>query len=511
MTSLRSRLLAWTIGGMALVLAVFGVAVYAMARHFASEAFDDSLQDTARALSALVRVENGRAEIEMEDRDMPEFSRARRPAYFELWDGQTVVRRSASLGPQDIDATPVPGKTRWFRPARLPDGRPGRVAVLVFTPKAEREDVGPTAENPNAEGTGDGRGSLDRPAGDKTPTIAHPLMIAVVRETREMDDALASLAWTMAGVGAVSVLIMLVSAAVAVRRGLAPLAALAGRIADIGPENMAARVPTDELPAEIAPVVARLNELLGRLEAAILRERAMTADVAHELRTPIGGLQSTIEVALTRPRDADEYRQTLRDCLEIVRQTGGMTANLLALARLEGGQVPMRPEQIGLAEMVDAGWRPHEAAASGRGVSFQNRVPADLECAADREILAILMANLLANAAEYTDAGGRIEVSGGRADAPDVPGASGQSVASGGARGDAVELTFANTGCTLSAAQAAHVFDRFWRGDSARAATGVHCGLGLSLADRAARVLGGKVAAQVADGRFAVTVVLPAG
>jgi len=495
MRSLRSRVLAWTIGGMALVLVVFGAAVYVMARHFASEEFDNSLQAAAQALAALVKVEDGKAEMELEDPDMPEFSRARRPAYFELWDGPAVVRRSASLGQQDLDLPGGSGKKRWCQAAKLPDGRAGRIAVLVFVPRAEPadEDGGGqdrTHDDKASTSSRVGGGGQNRTHDDRVSMSYHPITLAVARETRKMDEALASLGWLLAGGAAVSVLAMLVAASLVVRHGLGPLGALAGRIAAIRPENLAARVPTDGMPAEIAPVAARLNELLGRLEDALGRERALTADVAHELRTPLGGLQSTIEVALARSREADEYRQALADCLDIVRQTGGMAANLLVLARLEGGQVSLRPEPIRLAELVEATWRPHASRARGRGITLADRLAPDLACAADREILAIVLANLLANAAEYTPDGGLVEVAGRLGD-------------------DAVVLTFSNTGCTLSADEAARVFDRFWRGDAARSGTGVHCGLGLSLVDRAAHVLGGTVAAQVADGRFVVTVVLP--
>jgi signal transduction histidine kinase len=100
------------------------------------------------------------------------------------------------------------------------------------------------------------------------------------------------------------------------------------------------------------------------------------------------------------------------------------------------------------------------------------------------------VSNLLANAAEYTNDGGHIDVIGRAADGK-------------------AELVFSNTACCLSPEQAQHVFERFWRGDAARAA-GVHCGLGLALVQRAVAVLGGEVSAAVApDGVFTVRLALP--
>jgi signal transduction histidine kinase len=153
---------------------------------------------------------------------------------------------------------------------------------------------------------------------------------------------------------------------------------------------------------------------------------------------------------------------------------------------------------VRVAELLEALWRPHAAQAQARGIVLERRLPADLQCTADRDLLALVVSNLLANAVEYANDGGRIEVLGQAAD-------------------DTLELSVANTGCNLSAAEVTHVFDRFWRGDAARTGTGVHCGLGLSLVERAVRALGGAVSATVSPygpvlggDRFVVRVTLPA-
>ena len=93
-----------------------------------------------------------------------------------------------------------------------------------------------------------------------------------------------------------------------------------------------------ETPLELQPVQTRLNELLVRLQAAFLREKTLTADIAHELRTPLSGIRSTLEVALHRDRDDGEYRESMRNCLEICSQTQRIVETLLTLARLEDGR-----------------------------------------------------------------------------------------------------------------------------------------------------------------------------
>jgi two-component system sensor histidine kinase QseC len=475
MKSLRLRLLVWTIGGMALLLAAFGAAVYLLAERVATEQFDASLRASIQSLAALVKIEKGKVVVDLEDLDMPVSSRAKRPWYFELWDGRTVVSRSEALGSQDLPRPEGREEKARCYPAKMPDGRRGRIAVLEFTPGVEPDE-----------------GKSRHEHGEKASAASHPMVLALARDTHDMDEDLEALRWLLVGAGAGCILLMLGLAAIVVRQGLRPLDSLARQIAAVREDDLSARIPADPLPTEMKTVATRLNELLQRLEAAFGRERALTADVAHELRTPMAGILSTIEVALSRPRSPAEYQETLCDCREIARQTHGMTENLLALARFEGGQVTLRPEPVRLAELVETLWRPHAPQAQARKITFEIDVPPDLACNTDREILAIVLANLLANAAEYTNDGGRIAVAGRTRDAD-------------------VQLTFRNTGCTLAAADVSRVLDRFWRGDSARAATGTHCGLGLSLVDRAVQALGGSITVEADGGLFVAAVTLPAG
>lgn len=500
--SLRGRLLAWTIGGMALVLALLAAVIYAAIERSLEAGFDEALASTAQALAASVKQEGSKFEIEFDGRDMPEFTRVERPAYFELWgpNAKSLTRSpsvaaetnpEAGLEPYAIktpDGALADGIYRSeshvgldFGNLGLPDFRRGRAVVLVFRPRLEDDDEHREPASADA----------DAPAAlPQTPPSASLLTLIVARGRYGLDADLASLRWLLAGATGGTLLLTLVVAAVVVRQGLRPLNALAGQIAAVREDNLAATIPADRLPAELVPVVDRLNDLLRRLDEAFRRERTLTADVAHELRTPLAGLRSTIEVALTRPRTPADYQQTLRESLDIVGGTQRMAGNLLALARLESGQTPLCPEAVPLADLVAAAWRPHAEATARRGITVAARLPADVAALADRDTLVLAVSNVLANAAEYVDGNGRIDISA-RAD------------------GASVELVVANTGCRLAPEDAARVFDRFWRGDAARTDTGLHCGLGLSLVERAMTALGSRVAVSVEGGVFTVRLTLP--
>jgi signal transduction histidine kinase len=246
------------------------------------------------------------------------------------------------------------------------------------------------------------------------------------------------------------------------------------------------------MPAEIQPIKSRLNDLLSRLEEAFKRERRFTADVAHELRNPLAGIRSTIEVNLTRTRDIPEYKSALSECLEIVENMQTMVNNLLLLARLDAQQISLQSEQIRLAELVNSCWRPLSEEAIDHEITFDNRIDPEIMCETDRQNLAIILSNILENAVEYTDEGGQIRATGRQGEG-------------------SVEITVSNTGCPLNNEQAAQVFDCFWRGDSSRKDAGVHCGLGLALVDRIIKALGGSTTAEVENGGiFKIHLTLPA-
>jgi len=257
----------------------------------------------------------------------------------------------------------------------------------------------------------------------------------------------------------VSVLAMLVIAAVVwwvTGKALQPLDKLARAIDRIDHKTLTTRLPLHNQPIELVAPVKKLNDLLGRLETSFARERQFTSDVSHELRTPLAGLRTVLEVTALAERSTPEYKRAVADAHAIVLQLAALVDNLLTLARLDAGQLPTTTSDVDLRELVDECWKPHAAAAATRSLTFENRL-AEATLAIDREKLRVILGNLLANAAEYTETGGWIRVD-----------------------GDGAVLAVSDSGPALPDEH--KIFDRLWRGDAARTATGVHCGIGLALA-----------------------------
>jgi signal transduction histidine kinase len=228
-----------------------------------------------------------------------------------------VLYRSPRLEDRDLAVAPPPElnhpRFRWIRSddfhARAVDLR----TIAVVDPEDWQE------------------ANLPSPKGPVIRLVAaHP--------TTELDVFLARLRTLLIGVGALGGLLVALVLAAVIQRSLRPLDRLATEISGLSDDNMSARVRMTSVPQEVTSVVEQLNQLLARLEEAFVREHTFSSDIAHELRTPLAGLRSTLEVALSRPRETDDYRATMDALLGIVRRVENMVETLLYLA----GSTPAR-------------------------------------------------------------------------------------------------------------------------------------------------------------------------
>jgi len=463
--SLRVRLLVGAALAMGVVLPAAGILLYLLVRASLLAGFDGALESKVRAFAALVDQED-EVEVEFDERNLPELRRSHRPEYLEVWKGDgAVLYRSPSLGHRDLERVGGPPGSPAFRSVRLPDGRRGRIAGLTFVPREE---------NPGRR-------------------VAQEATLVLGRETREVDETLARLRALLIAVCAGAILASVGLLAWVVRRGLRPVSDLATQIARVGEADLSARIAAGSAPSELLPVVLRLNDLLARLEGAFNRERAFSADVAHELRTPLAGLRTTLEVALSRERDSLAFREALSDCLDICVPMQAMVDNLLALARADAGQVDLVAEPVDLDEILKECWVPFAARAAERRLRVEWAVDPAALLQTDRGTLRLILQNLLGNAVAYADPGGLVRIETRERDGR-------------------MEMIILNSGNKLTPEQAGHVFERFWRGDAARTEAGLHCGLGLALCQKLTGVLGGSISVQSAvGGVFSVTLTFQSG
>jgi signal transduction histidine kinase len=435
--SIRARLTAALIAVVGLVLVALALALYVAVRGVAWQQHDAELIARAHALAAIGERE-GEHERDRYELDLP----AMPGAFAEAWrpDGSALARSPGLDGD-------LPKRTGVFD-LTLPDGRRGRAFGIAFAPRDERARPPTELILVLAEGV-----EAVEAAGDAVRArfvLLGLIALALVG---------AATAWTLA-------------------RELRPLRALSAALARIDHRHLAIRLPVAGQPAELAAPVRTLNRLLARLDASFAREREFTANVSHELRTPLAGLRMLLEVSARAPQPGDGAA-----ALAIVVQMCQVVESLLMLARLDAGhdvgdggaQLAFARDRVALRAVVDEAWAPHAAAAAERGLAMRNLVAADAVVIAERDKLRVVIANLLSNAVAYTAAGGWIEVSGGDGD--------------GGDGGGAV-LDVTDSGPAIPEGDLERIFDRMWRGDAARAAAGVHCGIGLSLARGLAEAMG---------------------
>jgi len=454
------------IGGMVVLLIMFSFVIYHSISHALFNQFDASLESAAQMLSASVEQDKEEIGFEFDVEMMPEFAGDKRSAYYEFWrDDGAAAGKSPSLGDKDLIYFKSISHSTVFKSFKMNDGQHVRAVAVSFIPRLEMDD-------------------------SNTANMQKSLVLVVAKDAGGMLAQLRFLKnlLSVASVGIIAVACIM--AAAVVRRGLKPLNTIAMQIDGIKENNLKSRISGDNLPAEIVPIQRQLNSLLTRLEASFERQRAFNADVAHELRTPLAGMRSIIDVTLMRVRDASEYQAALSDCLSIITRMHAMVDYLLMFARVESGMMAFAREKVKVAELVNSCWHPFSNKAANAAIVFENHISADMICESGTAGLSLVFSNLLDNAAEYTNRGGKIQVTARQVE-------------------DGVEIVFENTGNQLTSQQAAEVFECFWRGDSSRHDTGVHCGLGLALVKRIVEALGGSVRAVAQSGLFSIHLMLP--
>ena len=457
MSTLRTALTRRLLLAIVAMLSAAGAAVFLLARSYLTDQFDAALLAKAQALSALVEQEGGEIEMEFSDGMLDGFAAPNGPHFYQVWqaDGATF-RRSRSLGTHDLpqrrgtQAAPL----LWNLP--LPDGQPGRAAGIRFNPHFP-----------------------DNLPPDSTAT---EVVLVLAGARSDLDRTLRTLLLLLIGCGAALLAVTALVVPRVLRRGLTPLQDLADEAARIDAGSLTARFPDRNLPGELVPITARLNELLARLEVSFDRERRFSADVAHELRTPVAELRSMAELAVKLPdaraSNADE------ETLSIALHLESILTRLLALTRAGQGAQPVESESVSLAKLAEEVCAAHRADAAARSLTFHCRTETAVEFASDPVLLRSIVNNLVENAVTYTPPGGTVEVTTGPAP---------------------VLICVSNTVSGLTNGDLPHLFERFWRKDAARAGDG-HAGLGLALARAFAHSLGcGLTAAFEEDGRLTLT------
>ncbi len=302
----------------------------------------------------------------------------------------------------------------------------------------------------------------------RVQTASTPVIALVGTTLGERDDSLRTLALLLAGGGAVALLLASLAGYGVARGALRPVEAMRRRAAAISHSAPGQRLPVSRSGDEIARLGATLNEMLERLEAAFERERAFTADASHELRTPLGILKAEIELALREGRSPDELRAALESAAEETDRLVRLAEDLLVIARLDQGRLPLRVSELDATELVTRTAERFDAQARERGRSVTADVSRPLAIQGDRERLDQALGNLVDNALRHGE---------------------GDVTVGAVAHDSVVELHVRDSGPGFSPDFIDHAFERFARADGARSRGGA--GLGLAIVAAVAASHGG--------------------
>ncbi|HLJ92476.1 MAG TPA: heavy metal sensor histidine kinase [Gemmataceae bacterium] len=275
------------------------------------------------------------------------------------------------------------------------------------------------------------------------------------------------------------------------RRGLQPVTEITSMARRIRSTTLNERIEASGLPAELWELAGTFNQMLDRLEESFNRLAQFSADIAHELRTPVNNLRGEAEVALGQARAPEEYREVLGSCLEECSRLARIIDSLLFLARAESPEIQIARERVDLARELTAACEFYEAAAAEAGIALRLNCPAGLLVPLDRTLFQRALGNLVANALAHTAAGGTVVLTADR-------------------NGDTLRVDITDSGCGIPAAHLPHVFDRFYRVDGARSNASGRVGLGLAIVKSIASLHRGSVSIHSTLGKGTrVTLVFP--
>ncbi|MDE2165957.1 MAG: heavy metal sensor histidine kinase [Alphaproteobacteria bacterium] len=266
------------------------------------------------------------------------------------------------------------------------------------------------------------------------------------------------------------------------RGGMRPIESISRTTARIRATTLHERIAAEGLPAELRGLAETFNGMLDRLEQSFRHVSQFSDDVAHELRTPINNLRGEIEVALSKARSEDDYRDILGSCLEECARISRVIATLLFLARSDTAADALRRENIDVGEELANVESFYEPAAAEAGVALRIAGAKGVRAELDRTLFQQAIGNLVSNAIAHTPKGGSVELAAAEA-------------------AGRLTVTVSDTGCGIAAEHLPRVFERFYRVDRARAGSEQNAGLGLAVVKSIVNRHGGQIEIDSAVGR----------
>ena len=292
--------------------------------------------------------------------------------------------------------------------------------------------------------------------------------------------------WLAIGAGIVAIVLL---GWLAAKRGLTPLRDMTEVARGVTANRLGERLPLDTLPVELLDLGKAFNGMLSRLEDSFRRLSEFSSDLAHELRTPVANLTTQTQVALSRARTPDEYREVLYSNAEEFDRLARTISDMLFLAKADNGLIVPRSEPVDLRNEVSELFEFYDALAEERGIRLA--VTGEATARGERLMIRRAIGNLLSNALNHTARGGVVDV---RLEQQ---------------RGGDTRVSVENRGDGIAAEHLPRIFDRFYRIDPSRQRLTDGAGLGLAITKSIVTAHHGTVRASSAGGLTKFEISLP--
>lgn len=455
--SIRGTLLIWQVLLLAVVVGGFGATLFWRVRHATLEQIDADLLGAAQVLATQLAANDAdlasgsTTTLHIPESYLRRFGPGPREVpYFVVWNAEGQRIHASETAPPRLP--------------ELPKHRPGKKPHPMHS--RNRDEFREVALS-----------------------VSNDSQILVGRSIRrELDQLHRLLGWVVAsGVGVLAV--GLIGAWLLARWIVQPITLVTETAERISATNLSDRIEVPHTKTELGRLTIVLNAMFSRLQAAFERQTRFTADASHELRTPVSVVLFQSELALSKERTPDEYRESLAACQRSAQRMKSLVEDLLTLARADAGQLRLKIAPVELQQLVEDAIALLKPTAGQRGIT----ITADLKPAivnGDAERLSQVVCNLLSNAIQYNHEQGRVEITLATHDGE-------------------VILQLTDTGIGIAEADLPKLFDRFFRADSARTEDG-GTGLGLAICKEIVCAHGGQLdAASQPDVGSTFTIRLP--
>jgi heavy metal sensor kinase len=458
---IRLRLTLWYVILLAIILAVFIAGVYLLLRQSLYRNLDESILNQANALLDVVQYEGDRLFLPSE---VSEMGRSQDEYFVRLFDASGNLPRfddSEVLEQVPFDAEVVANTLQGESiTRRVKIGEDDDLMRVITLPIIrDGEIVG---------------------------------VLEVGQSEEDVSDTLTSLLQIMILAYPIVLLAASFDGVFLAGRALSPIDNITRAARQISAEGLNQRLNLRLPDDEVGRLARTFDEMIARLDGAFQRQRQFTADASHELRTPLTIIKGQIDVSLQRDREPEAYRQVLQGINAEVDRLIRLTGSLLTLTHADAGQIPLRFEDVDVAEAVIGVFEQIRPAAIEKGIECELDPGPPVTIQGDQDLLLQLMLNLSDNAIRYTPSGGQVTL-GWRVNK------------------DQVQLWVQDTGIGISQEHLPYLFDRFYRVDKARSRAEGGVGLGLAISRWIADAHQGSIHVESAPGKGSTfTVLLPA-